>query len=546
MLRAIALAAFAAVLAQGAVQDGRSALYLAVSVTGPDGKPLPVPRHVLLVSDNPPTGVPRRLRTALDGTASVRLPPGSYIVESDQPVELAGRTYQWTQLVDVPPGRDVSLELTGANAEVSAAPSGTPDAPASREGSASSLLLRWRDSVVAVWSATARASGFLADERGLVVTSQRALGAASSAEVEIAPAVKVTGRVLAADAVRDVAVLWIDPQVASALTPVPLECAGPAASVDEGEEVVAIQSPLRGAKDATASRVDRIEGRSIAADLVLAPGGTGGPVFGSGGRLVGISSMAEEDGSASRVGRVIRLAEVCASVAAAGLQMKEAAPPPPTLLPREPERAFPAAALAAAAGARTVTPDSYRVATSSYDVTFITPVLAYAARNQPREDGARSRTRGRAAPDPRTIDPLGDFSNWSAYVAEFPPVLMIRATPKLVEGFWTKIARGAAQAQGAAIPPIRRFKPGFLRMQAFCGEAEVAPVHPFRIEQRVSESEAIYEGLYVFDPEALGPSCATVRLVLYSERDPQKGEARVVDPAVLRRVWDDFAPYRQQ
>ena len=32
------------------------------------------------------------------------------------------------------------------------------------------------------------------------------------------------------------------------------------------------------------------------------------------------------------------------------------------------------------------------------------------------------------------------------------------------------------------------------------------PIHPFKLEQRVSESDAIYEGLYVFDPGALGPA----------------------------------------
>ena len=44
-------------------------------------------------------------------------------------------------------------------------------------------------------------------------------------------------------------------------------------------------------------------------------------------------------------------------------------------------------------------------------------------------------------------------------------------------------------------------------MRAFCGDAEVTPIHPFKLEQRVSETDAIYEGLYVFDPGALGPQC---------------------------------------
>ena len=106
-------------------------------------------------------------------------------------------------------------------------------------------------------------------------------------------------------------------------------------------------------------------------------------------------------------------------------------------------------------------------------------------------------------------------------------------------------AQGAARTQGMALPPIKHFKSGFLRMRAFCGDAEVTPIHPFKLEQRVSESDMIDEGLYVFDPGALGPHCATVKLVMYSEKEPEKGDTRVVDPKVLQQIWQDFAPYRE-
>jgi hypothetical protein len=60
------------------------------------------------------------------------------------------------------------------------------------------------------------------------------------------------------------------------------------------------------------------------------------------------------------------------------------------------------------------------------------------------------------------------------------------------------------------------------------------------VEQRISETEAISEGLYVFDPAALG-ACATVKLTVYSEDDPDKGDTRVVDPKVLQQITRDFA-----
>jgi hypothetical protein len=142
------------------------------------------------------------------------------------------------------------------------------------------------------------------------------------------------------------------------------------------------------------------------------------------------------------------------------------------------------------------------------------------------------------------LRPIKDFSNWSEYVDDFPPVLLIRVTPKQVEGFWTTVARGAAATQGMALPSMKRFKTGFSRMRALCGDAEVTPIHPFKLEHRVNETEAIYEGLYVFDPAALGPQCGSVKVVLYSEKEPEKGDTRVVDPKIVQRIWQDFEPYR--
>ena len=56
----------------------------------------------------------------------------------------------------------------------------------------------------------------------------------------------------------------------------------------------------------------------------------------------------------------------------------------------------------------------------------------------------------------------------------------------MVEGFWTKVARGAAQTQGVQLPPFKRIRTGFSRLRAFCGAVEVTPIHPLKIEQQVT------------------------------------------------------------
>src|SRR5919201_1002172 len=81
-------------------------LHIRVVVADAGGKAIPVPRHVLLISDNPATAAPRQVTTALDGTADVKLRPGNYTVESDRPHVFHGKAYQWTRMLDIVAGRD--------------------------------------------------------------------------------------------------------------------------------------------------------------------------------------------------------------------------------------------------------------------------------------------------------------------------------------------------------------------------------------------------------------------------------------------------------
>ena len=545
ILRTLILATGVLVMPPVAAQP-LSVLHVRVVLADGEQQPVPVPRHALLISDNPPTAPPRRVLTALDGTVDVKLRPGSYTVESDRPVAFDGKAYQWTQVVEVTAGRDAVLELTAGNAEIVAATS-TTGPVATSDNDSSFLLPRWQDSVVTLWTPRSRALGFVVDTKGLVATNQRVVGDATSVEVQLTPAVKVEGRVLAADPVRDVAVLWIDSTVAGSVPPVPLACGQAArSSVVDGQQVFTISAQLRGQKGLTSGTVSRIEPPGIAADLELERRSTGGPVFTADGRVVGITSVLDEEEEGRRgESRVVPIEDACQVLGAAEKKMRNAAPPSGTPLPVEPARPFPLDALEYAAQRRGgVGP--YQMSSSDFDIGFITPTLAYAAQRRWTQASG-----GEPGPDARSQDAaqerrrlLTDFGNWSEYVAEVPPVLLVRVTPKLVEGFWTKVARGAAYTQGVALPPMKHFKPGFSRMRAFCGTSEVTPIHAFTLEQRVSETDAIREGLYVFDPGAIGPHCGTVKLVLFSEKQPEKGETQVVDPRVLEQLWQDFAPYR--
>jgi len=543
MLRALTLATLIVVLDVAPGQALR-VLHVKVTLTNAARVSMPVPHHALLISDNPATSAPRRVVTTSDGTADVRLPPGNYTIESDEPFLFEGKGYQWTQTVDITAERDVVLELTAPNADVGAAPassSSPASSPASNENDPSLLLPQWKDSVVAVWTSESRASGFVVDAAGLVVTSRRVIGNATAMDVQLTPSVKVAARVLVADRTRDVVVLWIDPAATASMRPVPLNCAdaskpGSKPSFAERQKVVTIGAPLRGQKELSSGELVRVEPRNTAANFRLAPGSTGGPVFSSGGGVVGLSSLVnDEDERRRRDARIVPIDDVCEAVGVAEKAMQTAQRPAATRLPVEPLRPFPADALDAAAKGRAGNLTLYQISSSDFDIAFLTPVLVSASQRNAQQTNTRAGTQAAAATD---------FGDWSDYFADVPPVLAIRVTPKLAESFWTTVARGAAYTQGVALPPIKHFKPGFSRLRVFCGDAEVTPIHPFVLERRVSETDAIREGLYVFDPQALGPHCKSVKLVLSSEKAPAASDSRTVDPPMIERIWQDFAPYR--
>jgi S1-C subfamily serine protease len=496
-------------------------LHVRASLTDANGQSTPLARHALIISDDPPAREPRRVVTSIDGTADVRLRPGRYVIESDQPVAFEGKGYRWRQTLDIAAGSGPSLELTVANAVVEPIEAGATDATAPLATDTSLLLRQWLDSIVQVWTPTTHGSGFLVDAAGLVATSQRVIGDATSVEVQISRSMKVAGVVVEADPQRDIAIIRIAPSVMVSLKPVPLACAsGSVPPVKRGQEIFTLAAPLRQNKGWTPGAVTRTDARAITADLALATGGAGGPVFTSTGEVVGITTLPGERDELQRgVTRVVRIDGACELVAAAAKKAKEAPAPSAAQLPVEPTTPVPVDTFKEAVKRRAGSLKPYQMVSSDFDIGFITPILNYAAQSQPNQT----------------------FNNWSDYVADIPPVLFIRVTPQMAETFWAKIARGAAMTQGMALPAIKSLKSGFDRMQAFCGSTEVTPIHPFKVELRVSETEALYEGLYAFDPAALGPGCESVKLVLYSEKEPEKADTRVVDASILQQIRRDFA-----
>jgi S1-C subfamily serine protease len=535
---ALVLLAVAAVSAQ----PGQGVLRIKVTLANDAQVPTPIQRHALLVSDEPPSAEPRQIFTAADGTVVLRLRPGSYVVESDRPVSFGGRAYQWRQEVEIAAGGELTLDLTADNAEI--VPLSMLSSPmvasGSREGP---LLSKYQESVLAVWSPTARASGFVVDSRGLIATDGRAVGTATVVEVQVTPTVKVPATVLFSGRSRDVAIVRVDPSLVAARPTLAPACPpSRTLPLDDGQAIFSITVLYEGEKEVVSGSVTGLQPRRAQTDVRLPLGGSGSPVFNESGAIVGLTSMAAEPDSRTDNAAVVPTIFICEALAASLPMLSDARPPAATRLPVDPSRPYPADALVDAPRGTTPSANVPVMSSSNFDVAFITPPMVHRARQRSGWTGGPPS--GRSPEAEERLGRLTEFGAWSEYFRSLPAVLIVRATPKMVEGFWKRLGREAARTQGAVLPAFKDFKTSFRHMRATCAGVEVTPIHPFVLEHHVNEKTVIREGLYVFDADAIGPQCGTVTLSLYSETQPEQAETLTPTRAVIDQIWNDFLPYR--
>ena len=539
MLRALVLATLLTALPAASAVQQPSVLGIKVVVKDADGRATPVPRYLLLVSENPPAAPPRRVMTALDGTATVRLRPGNYTIESDQPFAFQGKLYSWIQTLDIVSGREAVLELTADNADVESGDAAT--GKSSVETESAMLQARWQDSVVSIWTPTAHGSGFSIGANGLIATSQRIVGNATAIEVQLSSTLKVAANVVGTDAERGMALLSIDPKTAAAVQPVPLGC-GQAQEPAADRKVITIGSTRHQLKRMTSGTMSGRAAHLISSDLDdrSGPRGRSGVLSRRpSGRTDHARAGGNRRGRARRPDRrPVRARGVCGGEAEGRRRAEWNASSRGTGAAVSGRRAQ---------GARH---SHHRQADRvSHDVDRLRRGVHHACDGLCRAQSVR---RTAAPPVERRRARSGAGCHRPA--RGFQQLVRLRgrrsARPadsgdaEAGRGVLDEVARGAASTQGMSLPPIKRFKSGFARLRAFCGDAEVLPVHPFRLAQRVSETDAIYEGLYAFDPGALAPSCGSVKLTFYSEKAPEAGDSKVVDPKVVQQIWDDFEPYR--
>ena len=512
----------------------------------------PVP-HISLVFSSLAGGHPDLFlqgRTDFGGNAEFQAPPGKYRVATPQGIDFQGRHYEWDVEVSVTE-QACLVDLSNDNARVTELSSPEPER---NLDDLTSMFQKYKTSVVTVWSEIGSGTGFVVDPAGLVMTNQHVVGPSELVSVQFDARRKVSAKVLAFDAERDVAILYADLSAFPEATIAPITAQKRGAIAVEGERVFTIGSPLGLRKIITSGIVSKVEARAILSDVNINHGNSGGPLFNSLGQVIGITTFLVPGGNGPGVAGVIRIDQTLPVLEQARKKLKDAALPSARLLPVEPSEPYPLESLRETSTSGRFDRKPYIFTIGGFDVALGTPVLEYELQSLAGHAAIRERTKRTRRPgeSPKSnFEPLQNLHEWAEYTGEYKPVLLIQAAPQLRETFGSMVGRELVPSMerlGGA--PRLRFRTDFYRMKLLCGGKEVEPIQPGKAATVVNAhtsfvnvSDATYVGIYSYPPDAISPSCGSVTLQLYSEKEPDKPESKQLDQRSVDRVWNDFRPY---
>jgi len=486
----------------------------------------PVPAfHVALQPMDAPGGEAIDLKTGLDGTCEKLVPAGKYRLATVQPIEFQGKRYSWSMEVTVG-GAQQTIELSNDNATTEVVPGENKNSPPGSGGGddLNALFERLKNSVVTVHAEAHDGSGFIVDAAGLVVTNNHVVQSSGYLAVQFDKQHKIPAKLLAADVDKDVAVLWANLQGFPSAVVAKLVPSDAATQVVVGERVFTIGCPLGREKVLTTGVISKVEARSLTSDINVNPGNSGGPLFTMRGEVAGITRA-----ELRLLASIVPIADVRPVIEQARQKMAGGSPPAADLLPVEPTDFFPSDALVSLLqGQEKSDTKPYFFTVGQFDVRVFTPPVRYYQSYKDEMNAARKAAKrsGSEPSDAKVPEEAAERAQ------EFPATVLVRVSPKY-SNMWKA-----------------KFKNGFQRMRLLCGGKEVPPIDPGKTEYRLFDLrghiiDTTTQGLYVYSPDAISPSCGGMSLEIFSEKDPDAPIAQPLEGATVERVWADLEPYRK-
>jgi S1-C subfamily serine protease len=528
-------------------QANPAKLKLRVVLVDKDLNQKPVPFLVVTLLPAAPANPTLELRTALDGTAEQQVPLGRYAVTTPKPVELGGQRFMWNLEIEIrSPEQQLTLSNDNAKVEEIAPAPGSNAAT----GDLTAQFKRLKDTVVTVLSESGHGTGFFVDSQGLVVTNQHVIENSEYLAVQFDTQHKIAASLVASDAQKDVALLWVNMSALPGAEAAPLNGQSSAKTgVQEGERVFTIGSPLSLEKILTTGIVSKVDTHAIISDININPGNSGGPLFNSAGTVIGLTTFAERGDGGPGVSGIVRIEEALPLLEQSRAKLT-GTPPSGALLPVEPLRPYPLAGLTAALKEERFDTRPYYFSGGDFNIALSTPPLDYREREEKRlraERQRNKRNKKKGSPEANTESEEAP-KDWEAAAGEHRAVFGIIVFPKAKEGFGSAFGRALSPYSPARL----KFKTDFYKMRLFCGEKEIQPIHPGRVPLTVTMrtaavrmNDSTFYGVYSYPPDAVSPECGQVRLEIYSSKEDSQALIKVFDAKTVERVWADFDAFRK-
>ncbi len=519
-----------------------------------------VPKFVLIVrKSNDPAFKEQRVSTAFDGSAALLLPPGDYTVFSEKEVTLEGRSFSWEHRFTVEAGRATRIELSNDNAKISV---GRADSrvPRRRISEAAEMFKTLRNGVVTIEGELQTGTGFIFDEKGLVLTNNHVIAESNEIRVRFDKHTAVKARVLVRDLERDLAVLQINLSVFSQSLILKLAAANAAeAPVYEGEQVFTIGSPASQEKILTTGIVSKVGERAIISDINFSAGNAGGPLFNSAGEVVGLMSFKVKDrkekGDSGLAG-IVRIEETTDLIAKARELAATKGIPSGELMPNIPDGTFPVETIKTAVRSPQFSSKEYVDDVKNYQVRYMTPVYKFYMIEKDRIESLKIREkRNKDKGKLDAADMFRDLSVWSEYAGELMPVVDVLALPETRATAKSMALTAITNLTvGISTPLDLNYRADFSQMKLLCNGREVTPLRRSKTEidrdlqsYYKTKKRFTYAGVYTYPYDIFAPGRCTQMVVhVFSEEDIETPIVSTVSDAIKNRIWTDFRDFRTQ
>ncbi len=536
-------------------------LTLKVAVVDKDLNVKSVPKFLLSVVKKDNAFAEWKVATGFDGVAMITLPAGEYVVRSSEPLRFGESEYRWETAFSVSADAVTVVELSNDNAKVTAG----SNAPRRRVSEAAELFKTLRNGVVTIEGELASGSGFVFDERGLVLTNHHVIEDTNDIRVRFDRKTAVRARLIAKDVERDLAVLQINLSAFAGSHVLPLaKTDGPEPAVIVGEHVFSIGSPAQQDKILTAGIVSKIEPRSIISDISFGKGSAGGPLFNSIGEVIGITTFRVEESEGftrdkskdSDFAGIIRIEVAADLIAKAREIVATKGTPSAELMPTVPDGLFPIETIKTSLRSSDFTAGQYISDVKDYQVRYMTPVYKFYMIEKDRIESLKIRARRNK--DKGKLDAgemFKDLRVWKEYAGELAPAVDILALPETTATMKSMALSAITNMTvGYSTPLDHKYKADFSQMKLLCDGKEVTPVRRTKTEiardlqnYYKTKKRFTYAGVYTYPYEVFAPGrCAEMFVHVFSEEDIETPIVSTVTDAIKNRIWNDFADFRSQ